>query len=90
MTVFASEHNARTFDFSSGDVGAVPFAYGHFIENTSDVKLRFLEVFRSAQFQDISLNQWMALVPAELVKQHLNLNNKVMESLRKDKRPVVK
>jgi hypothetical protein len=35
MTVFASEHNARTFNFSAGDVGAVPFAYGHYIENTS-------------------------------------------------------
>ena len=90
MTVFASEHNARTFDFSAGDVGAVPFAYGHYIENTSNVQLRFLEVFRSAHFQDVSLNQWMALTPPELVKQHLNLSNKVMNSLRKEKWPVVK
>jgi oxalate decarboxylase/phosphoglucose isomerase-like protein (cupin superfamily) len=57
MTVFASEHNARTFDFSVGDVGTGPFAYGHYIENKSDAPpLRFLEVFRSHQFQDISLN----------------------------------
>jgi oxalate decarboxylase len=90
MTVFASEHNARTFDFSAGDVGAVPAAYGHYIENTSDQQLRFLEVFRSAHFQDLSLNQWMALTPPELVKQHLNLSNKVMHSLRKGKFPVVK
>ena len=91
MTVFASEHNARTFDFSAGDVGAVPFAYGHYIENTSaDVKLRFLEVFKSPQFQDVSLNQWMALMPPELIKQHLNLSDKAMKSLRKEKSPVVK
>jgi oxalate decarboxylase len=91
MTVFASEHNARTFDFSAGDVGAVPSAFGHYIENkSSDRQLRFLEVFRSAHFQDISLNQWMALTPPDLVKQHLNLNNKVMNSLRKEKWPVVK
>jgi oxalate decarboxylase len=91
MTVFASEHNARTFDFSAGDVGAVPFAYGHYIENTSaDVKLRFLEVFKSPQFQDVSLNQWMALTPPELIKQHLNLSDKAMNSLRKEKSPVVK
>jgi oxalate decarboxylase/phosphoglucose isomerase-like protein (cupin superfamily) len=57
MTVFASEHNARTFNFSVGDVGTGPFAYGHYIENKSDAPpLRFLEVFRSHQFQDISLN----------------------------------
>ena len=91
MTVFASEHNARTFDFSAGDVGAVPFAYGHYIENTSaEVKLRFLEVFKSPQFQDVSLNQWMALTPPELIKQHLNLSDKAMNSLRKEKSPIVK
>ena len=32
---YAEEHNSRTFDFSAGDVGAVPFAYGHYTENTS-------------------------------------------------------
>ena len=91
MTVFASEHNARTFDFSAGDVGAVPAAFGHYIENTSsDRQLRFLEVFRSAHFQDLSLNQWLALTPPELVRQHLNLNNKLMNSLRKEKWPIVK
>jgi oxalate decarboxylase len=91
MTVFASEHHARTFDFSGGDVGAVPFAYGHYIENTSpDVRLRFLEVFKSPQFQDVSLNQWMALTPPELIKQHLNLSEKALNSLRKEKSPVVK
>ena len=91
MTVFASEHNARTFDFSAGDVGAVPAAFGHYIENTSsDQHLRFLEVFRSAHFQDLSLNQWLALTPPELVRVHLNLNSRVMNSLRKEKWPVVK
>lgn len=91
MTVFAFEHNARTFDFSAGDVGAVPFAYDHYIENTSaEVKLRFLEVFKSPQLQDVSLNQWMALTPPELIKQHLNLSDKAMNSLRKEKSPVVK
>jgi oxalate decarboxylase len=91
MTVFASEHNARTFNYSAGDVGAVPFAYGHYIENTStDLPLRFIEVFKSPQFQDVSLNQWMALTPPELVKQHLDLSDKVIKSLRKEKWPVVK
>jgi len=88
MTVFASEHNARTFDFTAGDFGTVPAAYGRYIENTSNQQLRFLEIFGSSQFQDLSLNQWMALTPRELIKQHLNLSNRVMDSLRKDKWPV--
>ena len=91
MTVFAAEHNARTFNYTAGDVGVVPFAMGHYVQNTSnDAPLRFLEVFKSPEFQDISLNQWLALIPPELVKEHLDLSDKVIKSLRKDKRPVVK
>ena len=63
MTVFASGGKARTFDYQAGDVGYVPFAMGHYVENTGDEPLRFLEMFRSAHFADISLNQWMALTP---------------------------
>jgi oxalate decarboxylase/phosphoglucose isomerase-like protein (cupin superfamily) len=33
----------------------------HFIENTSDEPLRFLELFKSPRFMDVSLAQWMAL-----------------------------
>jgi oxalate decarboxylase len=89
MTVFASEGRARTFDYQAGDVGYVPFAMGHYIENTGDTPLRFLEIFKSAHFADVSLNQWMALTPPELVQAHLNLNKTVMKALCKQKRPVV-
>ena len=90
MGVFASEGKARTFDYQAGDVGYVPFAMGHYIENIGDKPLRFLEMFKSSRFQDISLNQWMALTPKELVQAHLNLNHTVMDSLRKEKWPVIK
>ncbi len=90
MTVFASEGKARTFDYQAGDVGYVPFAMGHYIENTGTSTLRFLEMFKSDHYADVSLNQWMALTPPELVQAHLHLNQKVMEALKKEKRPVVK
>src|SRR6266568_5168847 len=89
MTVFAAEGKARTFDYQAGDVGYVPFAMGHYIENTGDTVLRFLEMFKSPRFADVSLNQWMALTPPELVQAHLNLTPTVMGALRKQKRPVV-
>jgi oxalate decarboxylase len=88
MTVFASSGKARTFDYQAGDVGYVPFAMGHYIENTGDEPLRFLEMFRSSYFADISLNQWMALVPPELVQAHLNLDRQTMAALQKEK-PVI-
>jgi oxalate decarboxylase len=90
MTVFASSGKARTFDYQGGDVGYVPFAMGHYIENTADETLRFLEMFRSSYFADVSLNQWMALTPPELVQAHLNLDEQTMAGLQKEKPVIVR
>jgi hypothetical protein len=38
--VFGSTGNARTFDFRAGDVGCVPFAMGHYVENTTGGRRR--------------------------------------------------
>jgi oxalate decarboxylase len=89
MTVFASSGKARTFDYRAGDVGYIPFAMGHYVENTGEEPLRFLELFRSDRFADVSLQQWMALTPPELVQAHLNLDDATMAALRKDKQIVV-
>ena len=90
MTVYASSGMARTFDYRAGDVGYVPFAMGHYVENTGNETLTFLEMFKSSYFADISLNQWMALTPHELVKEHLNLDDKTMSALKKVKPVIVK
>jgi oxalate decarboxylase len=90
MTVFAASGKARTFDYQAGDVGYVPFAMGHYIENTGEETLRFLEMFRSDRFADISLNQWMALTPPELVRAHLNLDAQAIAALSKDKPVIVR
>jgi oxalate decarboxylase len=89
MTVFAADGRARTFDYRAGDVGYVPFAYGHYIENTGTETLWFFEIFKSDRFADISLNQWMALTPKDLVRENINAVPELMEALRKQKRPVV-
>jgi oxalate decarboxylase len=90
MTVFASGGKARTFDYQAGDVGYVPFAMGHYVENTGDEPVRFLEMFRSDRFADVSLNQWMALTPPELVRAHLNIDDDTIRALSKDKPIIVK
>ena len=89
MGVFGSSETARTFDFQAGDVGYVPFAMGHYIENTGSTPLRFLEMFKSSYYADISLNQWLALTPPALVQAHLKFDPQVMQALRKQKDPVV-
>jgi oxalate decarboxylase len=89
MGVFGASGQARTFDYQAGDVGYVPFAMGHYIENTGSQPLRFLEMFKSSYYADVSLDQWMALTPPELVKAHLRVDQQTMDALRKDKKPIV-
>jgi len=89
MGVFGSSGQARTFDYRAGDVGYVPFAMGHYVENTGSTTLRFLEMFKSSYYADVSLNQWMALTPPQLLQAHLHLDPAVMAALRKQKSPVV-
>ena len=89
MGVFGASGQARTFDYQAGDVGYVPFAMGHYVENRGTTPLRFLEMFKSSYYADVSLDQWMALTPPELVNAHLKLDAKVMDALRKTKTPIV-
>jgi oxalate decarboxylase len=90
MTVFAGNGIARTFDYRAGDVGYVPFAFGHYIQNTGNQTLWFLEIFKSDRFVDISLNQWMALTPRDLIRNNLHVGPELLDALRKQKWPVVK
>jgi oxalate decarboxylase len=89
MTVFGAEGTANTFDYQAGDVGYVPFPMGHYVENVGEQPVRFLEMFRSDRYADVSLDQWLALTPPDLVRAHLNIDQRTISALRKRKAVVV-
>jgi oxalate decarboxylase len=89
MTVFASGGKSRTFDYQAGDVGYAPRDMGHYVENTGDEPLVFLALFRSDHYADVSLAQWMGVLPPELVKAHLNVDDKFIANLPKSE-PLVR
>lgn len=78
MTVFNTGPHANTTDFRAGDVGVVRKNLGHYIENTGDDVLQFLEVFRTDKYEEISLANWLAHVPPQLVTAHLNIDPAVL------------
>ena len=51
--------------------------------------MRFLELFKSGYYADVSLNQWLALTPPELVNAHLKVDPQTLASFHKEKFPVV-
>jgi oxalate decarboxylase len=89
MTVFATGARARTADFEAGDVGYVQQTLPHYIENTGDTDLRFLEMFKSSFYQDLALSEWLSHTPPELVMAHLNIDKATLEALPKDKLVIV-
>ncbi|AKL86314.1 cupin domain-containing protein [Bacillus atrophaeus] len=90
MTVFASDGHARTFNYQAGDVGYVPFAMGHYVQNTGDEPLVFLEIFKDDHYADVSLNQWLAMLPETFVQNHVDLGKEFTDALQKEKHPVIK
>jgi oxalate decarboxylase len=90
MTVFDATANARTFNYRAGDVGYVPKTLVHYIENTGTEPMQIINVFKSPRYSDVSLNQWMALTPPDLVRGTLSLGDTAMKALRREFRPVVR
>ena len=74
MTVFSPYAQANTMDFYANDVGYVPVQSGHYIENTGDTDLVFLETFAAAHFEEVLFNNWIRHVPVELASAHLNFD----------------
>lgn len=89
MTLFSNKSDSRTIDFRASDVGYVPVTLPHYIENTGDEDLIYLEMFKSATYDDISLNNWLAGIPPELVQQHLGLSNQTLAAIPKTNKAVV-
>lgn len=89
LTAFQAPSSSRTFDFHAGDVGYIPVVESHYIENTGDVDVVFLEVLQAPKFTDISVAQWLGLTPPQVVKDTLHLPDDVIANLPKYKQYIV-
>ena len=81
MTVFNTGPHAMTADFNPGDIGYVKKSLGHYIENTGNDQLVFLEIFRTDRYSNVSLADWMAHTPPAMVEQTLNIDRSVVGRL---------
>ena len=56
----------------------------HYIENTGDTDLIFLEMFKSSHYQDLSLSEWLTHTPPELVMAHLRIDKATLDAMPKE------
>ena len=89
MGIIMNEGRARTMDFNANDVGFVPRVATHYIENTGNTEVIFLEMFKSDQFVDVSLNNWLRRLPPEAVFAHLNLDHQEITKIPSEKELVI-
>ena len=62
---------------------------GHYVENTGKTDLMFLEIFKTDQYQEVSLSQWLTHAPPEMVAQHLNIDPAAIKQFPSDRPAVV-
>jgi oxalate decarboxylase len=84
MTVFATGGRARTMNFQAGDVGYIEKTLPHYVENTGDTDLKFLEMFKAGVYQDLSLSEWLTHTPPELVMAHMNIDRATLDAIPRD------
>ncbi|MGI4828587.1 MAG: cupin domain-containing protein [Janthinobacterium lividum] len=89
MTIYDAADAARTADFQAGDVGYIEVTRPHYIENTGDEDLVFLEVFPGPYYQDISAGEWLAHIPVRLADEHLHLGEDFFKNIKKKELVVV-
>ena len=89
MTVFMPPGRARTMDFNANDVGYVPPVAGHYIENTGNTDLVFLEMFKNSQYLDFSMNNWIRRLPPEMVTAHLNIDEATIRKIPAENQAVI-
>ncbi len=89
MTVVSTGNRARTMDFQAGDVGYVEKTLLHYVENTGNTDLIFLEMFKSSFYQDLSLSEWLAHTPPELVMAHLHIDRATLDAIPRDELVIV-
>jgi oxalate decarboxylase len=89
MTVFNTGPQAMTADFRPGDIGYVKKSLGHYVENTGNTDLVFLELFKSDHYAEVSLSDWLAHTPPQLVMSHLKISPEVLARFPKSRPDVV-
>ncbi|KAF7589875.1 hypothetical protein BBP40_003587 [Aspergillus hancockii] len=88
-TLFTAPKTATTFDYRAGDVGYFPQSNSHYIENTGDEDLLFLEVLQTDKFTDVALGQWIGSTPKQIVADTLKLPESALSKLQSEKQYVV-
>lgn len=84
MTIFGAHGRAATEEFGPGNVGFVQQGFGHYVEQVGDEPVRFLAIFNSGVYEEISMSAWLGANPAGMVADNFGLSREQVEGMRRE------
>jgi len=67
ITLFAADEGSFTEELGPGEVFYIPQGCGHYLENVGGKEAEILLVFDNGVYQEISISEWIADTPPEVV-----------------------
>ena len=77
VTLFGSSGRMATADFGPGDVAYIPQGYGHSVQNIGPDETEIVITFDSGHYQEISLSEWLATSPTQLLANNFGVEEEV-------------
>jgi oxalate decarboxylase len=59
------------------------------VENSGDTDLVYVEVFRADRFEEVSLSDWLAHSPIDMVAETLNIDSSLLAQIPKNRPDLV-
>jgi oxalate decarboxylase len=89
MTLFAADKRLATAELAPGDCAYVPRGCGHTVQNISTNECELIGALDSGTYQEASLSDWIANVPAHLLANNFGLPEAAFGEVRRTKSPII-
>jgi oxalate decarboxylase len=83
ITIFGAHGRAKTEEFQAGQVGFVPQGFGHYVEQVGEEPTKFILLFNSPVFEEISISKWLAGNPASLIADNFRISREQVDRMPK-------
>ncbi len=89
VRIFGGHQRILTEEFSKGHVGFIRQGFGHYVENIGTEPLKFIAMFNSPFFEEISITSWLSGNPPGILSDNLGISKEMIAKLPKSPRPFV-
>jgi oxalate decarboxylase len=83
VTIFGAHGRARTEEFGPGQICFIQQGFGHYVEQVGNEPTKFVILFNSPVFEEISISKWLAGNPASLLADNFGISREEVARLPK-------